>query len=302
LKSVTYGNVEELGLLDAGETKHPRTEQVLKPKPFGGPEFDYVKGEDPRVKLADWLTAPDNPFFARAICNRIWGHLLGVGLVHPVDDMRITNPPSNPELLDELAREFVAHQFDLKWLIKTILKSQVYGLSSTPTAGNQADTRNYARYYSRRMQPHVLLDAIGSATGVPAKFDKYPEVKKAIQLPNESAQSEFLDVFGRSQRVTPCECETSLAPNLSQVLYLLNSDELERKLTDKAGLVAELAKSEKPPREISEELFLRTFSRLPREEEIQAAVAQFEKAADRRAPIEDLLWTLLNSKEFLFNH
>jgi hypothetical protein len=302
LKSVTYGNVEELGLLDKGETKHPRTEQVLNPKPFGGPEFEYVQGEDPRVKLADWLTAPDNPFFARAICNRIWGHYLGVGLVHPVDDMRITNPPSNSELLDALAREFVAHQFDLKWLMKTILKSQVYGLSSTPTDDNQSDTRNYARYYSRRLHPHVLLDAISSATSIPVTFEKFPDVKKAIQLPNESARSEFLDIFGRSQRVTPCECETSLAPNLSQVLYLLNSDELERKLTDKAGLVSELAKSENPPREIIDELFLRTFSRLPREAEVRAAVAQFEKANDRRAPIEDLLWTLLNSKEFLFNH
>lgn len=302
MKSVTYGNVEELGLLDAGETKHPRTEQPLKPKAFGGPEFDYVKGEDPRLKLVDWLTAPDNPFFAQAITNRIWGHLLGVGLVHPVDDMRTTNPPSNPGLLDALAREFVAHKFDLKWLIQTILKSQVYGLSSTPSGDNAADTRNYARYYSRRMHPHVLLDAIGSATGVPTKFDNFPDVKKAIQLPNETGRNDFLEIFGRSQRVTPCECETSVAPNLSQVLYLLNSEELERRLADKAGVVTELDKSGKPPREVLDELFLRTFSRLPRDSEAQAGVTQLEKPENRRAAIEDLLWTLLNSKEFLFNH
>jgi hypothetical protein len=152
------------------------------------------------------------------------------------------------------------------------------------------------------MYPHVLLDAIASATGVPTKFEGKVEVKKAILLPNESARSDFLEIFGRSQRVTPCECETSLAPNLSQVLYLLNSDELERRLSDKASVVTDLAKSEKPPKELIEELFLRTFSRLPREEETQAGVAQFEKASDRRAVVEDLLWTLLNSKEFLFNH
>src|SRR5262249_44813687 len=148
------------------------------------------------------------PFFARAICNRIWGHYMGVGLVNPVDDMRVTNPASNPDLLDALSKEFVDHKFDLKWLMKTILKSRVYGLSSAPTEGNVADTRNYARYYSRRMYPHVLFDAIASATGVPQTFDKYPDVKKAIQLPNESFRSDFLEIFGRSQRVTPCECET----------------------------------------------------------------------------------------------
>lgn len=302
MKSVTYGNVDELGLNDKGETKHPRTEKVLKPKAFGGPEFEYVDGQDPRLKLVEWLTSPDNPYFARAICNRVWGHYLGVGLVHPVDDMRTTNPPSNPELLDALAREFVAHKFDLKWLMQTILKSRLYGLSSAPSTDNQADTRNHARYYSRRMHPHVLLDAIASATGVPTKFDDYPDIKKAIQLPSEQGRSDFLEIFGRSGRATPCECETSLAPNLSQVLYLLNAEELERRLSDKTSVATELAKPERTPRDIAEELFLRTFSRLPNDAEAQAAISVLEKSPDRRAAIEDLLWTLLNSKEFLFNH
>jgi Protein of unknown function (DUF1553)/Protein of unknown function (DUF1549) len=301
LKSVTYGGVDELGLNEKGEIKHPRTEQVLTPKAFGGPEFSYVDGEDPRVKLAEWMTASDNPYFARAICNRIWGHYLGVGLVDPVDDMRATNPPSNPELLDALARDFVEHKFDLKHLMKTILKSRVYGLSSAPTDDNRTDVRNYARFYSRRMEPHVLLDAISSATGVPTKFDDYPDVKKAILLPNEKARNDFLEVFGRSERTTPCECETSLAPNLSQVLFLLNSDELQRKLSAKESILEEMAKSEMPNGEIVEDLFLRTFSRPPRPDERQDAVAQIEKSPNRRAALEDLLWTLLNSKEFLFN-
>lgn len=302
LKSVTYGNVEELGLNEKGDVKHPRTEQPLVPKAFGGPEFPYKNGEDPRCDLANWLTAPENPFFARAIVNRIWGHYLGAGLVEPVDDMRATNPPSNPELLDALTRDFVEHQFDLKHLMRTILTSHVYQLSSTPTDDNGADTRNYARYYSRRLGPHVLLDAICSATGVPSKFEEYPDAKKAIQLPNEKARSDFLEIFGRSERVTSCECETSLAPNLPQVLYLLNSDELQRKLADKNGVAADLAKSDKPAQQIAEDLFLRTFSRLPQPDELEAAAARIEKSADRQTAVEDLLWTLLNSKEFLFNH
>lgn len=300
--SVTYGSVDEIKLDEKGEVKHPRTLEKLTPKAFGGPEFAYSDGEDPRQKLADWLTSPDNPYFARAFVNRVWGHYFGVGLVHAVDDMRATNPPSNPELLDALARDFAAHKFDIKHLMTTILKSRVYGLSSLPTDDNRADTRNYARYYSRRMEPHVLLDAIAGVTGVPTKFDDYPDVKKAIHLPNEKARSDFLEVFGRSERTTSCECETSLAPNLSQVLYLLNSDELERRLTNKEGVVTDLSAPDKPAADVVTELFLRTFSRPPRPEELAEAVSRFEKSTNRRAAVEDMLWTLLNSKEFLFNH
>jgi hypothetical protein len=302
LKSVSYGSVDELGLDEKAELKHPRTEQLLSPKVFGGAQFPYVAGEDPRQKLAQWVTAADNPYFARAICNRIWGHYMGVGLVEPVDDMRATNPPSNPELLDALAKDFVAHKFDLKHLMQTILKSRAYSLSSTPTDDNRADTRSYARYYSRRMEPYVLLDAISNATAVPQKFEDYPDVKKAILLPNEKARSEFLEIFGRSERITSCECETSLAPNLSQVLYLLNSEELQRKLTDKARIVVELANPEKTAGEVVEALYFRTFSRPPNPEEFQDAVKLLESALNRKTAIEDLLWTLLNSKEFLFNH
>lgn len=299
--SVTYGSVDEIKLDENGVVKHPRSELVLKPKPFGGAEVEYVAGQDPRQKLADWMAAPDNPYFARAICNRVVGHYLGVGLVDPVDDMRATNPPSNPQLLDALARDFIEHKFDLKHLMRTIMKSRVYGLSSNPTELNQADKRSYARHYPHRLAPHLLLDAISSATGVPTKFDDLPEIKKAIQLPNEKGRSDFLDMFGRSQRDTPCECETSLAPNLSQVLYLLHSDELQRKLADPEGVASRLAKSDQTNAQIVEDLFLRAFARLPRPEETAEGVALLEKSADRQPMVEDLLWTLLNSKEFLFN-
>lgn len=300
--SVTYGAVEEIKLNEKGEIKHPRTEKPLAPKAFGGQQYEYEKGEDPRHKLVDWMTAADNPYFARALVNRVWGHYLGVGLVDPVDDMRATNPASNPQLLEALARDFVEHKFDLRHLTKTILTSNVYSLGSNPTEQNAADSRNYARHYPRRLSPHVLMDAISSATGVPNKFDDYADAKRAVQLPNEKARNEFLDMFGRSQRDTPCECETSLSPNLSQVLYLLHSDELQRKLAHKEGAVAQLAKSDKPVAEQVDELFLRTFSRRPQPAELQEALKLIEASSDRQLVLEDLLWTLLNSKEFLFNH
>ncbi|MFN0017457.1 MAG: DUF1549 and DUF1553 domain-containing protein [Pirellulaceae bacterium] len=303
--SVTYGSVDEIKLDENGMVKHPRSEQPLKPRGFGAaygtPEIEYVKGEDPRLKLADWMSAGDNPYFARAICNRLVGHYLDIGLVDPVDDMRATNPASNPELLDRLAKDFVEHKFNLKHLAKLIMTSRVYSLSTNPTDANKLDTRNYARHYPRRLSPHVLMDAIAGVTGVPTKFDDYPEIKKAVLLPNEKGRSDFLDMFGRSSRDTPCECETSLSPNLSQVLYLLHSDELQRKLADKDGICTQLAKSGKSSGEIADELFLRTFSRLPRAEERAEAESLLDTAKDKQPVIEDLLWTLMNSKEFLFS-
>lgn len=303
--SVTYGSVDEIKLDENGMVKHPRTEQPLKPRglgaAFGAAEIEYVKGEDPRLKLADWMAASDNPYFARAICNRIVGQFLDVGLIDPVDDMRATNPASNPELLDRLAKDFIEHKFSLKHLMRLIMTSRVYGLSSNPAEANKLDTRNYARHYPRRLSPHVLMDAIDGATGVPTKFDDYPEIKKALLLPNEKGRSDFLDMFGRSSRDTPCECETSLSPNLSQVLYLLHAEEIQRKLADKDGICGQLAKSGKSSGEVTEELFLRTFSRLPRPEELAEAVSLLDTAKDKQPVIEDLLWTLMNSKEFLFS-
>jgi hypothetical protein len=302
IKLVGEGHVNEIKVVDSGGIKHPRTEEPLGPKAFGGAPVAVGKGDDPRHKLVDWMTSPENPYFARAICNRVWGHFMGVGLVDPVDDMRVSNPPSNPELLDALARDFVGHKFDLKHLIKTIATSRVYGLSSAPTGNNKADKRGYARYYARRLSPHVLLDAVSSATGVASSFKEYPDVKRAVQVPNEKVNNDFLDMFGRSNRITPCECETSLSPKLPQVLYLLNSDEVQRKLTDKNGFIAEMMKPGRTTDEIIDETFLRTFSRQPRPAERQDAAALIEKSSNRRQAIEDLLWALLNANEFLFNH
>lgn len=299
---MSYGTVKTVAVKEEGSINNPRSGQAMAPKPFGGQQYEYVKGEDPRQKLVDWLVAKDNPYFARAICNRIWAHYMKRGLVEAVDDMRATNPPTNPALLDALAADFVEHGFDLKHLTKNVMKSRVYNLSATPTAENAADRQNYARHYPQRLAPHVLLDAIAFATGAPESFKTFPEAKRAIQLPNEAEQNDFLDIFGRSRRDTPCVCETHVEPNLSQVLYLLFSPELQRNLSHAEGLVARLVKESKPAAELVEELYLRTVSRPPTAAELQDAVALIETATARQPAVEDLLWTLLNSKEFLFNH
>jgi hypothetical protein len=297
-----YGKVDKLAVKAEGEVMNPRTGKAVKPKGFGGPEFDYVKGGDPRVKLADWMTSRDNPYFARAICNRIWAHYMTRGLVEAPDDMRATNPPSNPELLHALAADLVAHRFDLKYLMRRILTSRVYGLTALPMPDNSADQQNYARHYPRRLSAQVLLDALSTATGVGEAFRDFPTIKSAVELPTEKVDSDFLDLFGRSPRDTVCECEASHDPSLPQVMFLMFSPELQTKLANPTGTAARLAKSGKPTREVVEELFLLTFSRLPSTDETADAIALIEAVPPpkRQGALEDLLWTLINSREFLF--
>jgi hypothetical protein len=302
LDAPSYGKVDKLAVKVEGDVYNPRTGKTVKPKGFGGPEFEFVKGEDARVKLADWMTSRDNPYFARAICNRIWAHCMTRGLVEAPDDMRATNPPSNPELLDALAADLVAHKYDLKYLMRQILTSRVYGLSTFPLPENAADRNNYARHYPRRLSAQVLLDAVCTATGVPETFRDFPAIKSAVELPTERVDSDFLDIFGRSPRDTVCECEASRDPSLPQVLFLMYSPELQTKLSHPSGTAARLAKSGKPTREIVEELFLLTLSRFPTKAETADAVALIEGVPPpkRQVLLEDLLWTLINSREFLF--
>lgn len=288
-----------------GETRNPRSSKVMKPKGLMGAEFEVPRGEDPRVKLVDWMAAPENPYFARALANRMTGAILGTGLVNSVDDMRATNPPSNPELLDALAKDFVDSKFNIKHLIKTLMKSQTYALSSEPTQYNASDRQNYSRYRSRRMSAEVMLDSICSVTGVQEKFGGMPLGTRAIELPDQAIGSYFLSTFGRSQRESACECERSYAPNLAQILHLMNSGEIQGKLSADKGVIAALVKENKPNEKMVEELFLRTFGRMPRAEEMTAAQSSLsaaKKPEERRPILEDLLWSMLNSKEFLFNH
>lgn len=281
---------------------NPRTGKAPEPRPLDGPAMLIPPGDDPRRFLADWMTRPDNPFLARALVNRIWGHLFGRGIVEPIDDLRETNPPSNPELLDALARDFVAHRFDIRHLIRTICHSRLYQLSSDPIEGNAQDRQNFARYYARRLIAEVLLDAVDQATGTRTEFQKMARNARAVDLPHEAFESYFLDVFDRPQRVSPCECARSGGASLTQVLHLVNSPELEDKIASDAGRVARLVKLATPPEKAVEELYLATLGRFPTSIERERVLDYLRKGSDTRRVLEDVLWTLINSKEFLLNH
>jgi len=248
------------------------------------------------------MAKPDNPFFARALVNRMWGHLMGRGLFHEVDDQRDTNPPANPELLDALAKDFLAHKFDVKHVIRTIATSRVYQLSAVPTDGNKDDRQNFARYYARRVPAEVFLDAVNQATASKAGFNGVGTNGRAVDLPHEGFGSYFLDTFDRPKRVTVCECERSTGATLSQVLLLANSEEMENKIAAGDGRVAKLFKDKKPPADAIEELYLASLSRPPTDAEKNKTLSYLDQQANKQQGLEDVLWALLNSKEFMFNH
>ncbi|MCS6850397.1 MAG: DUF1549 and DUF1553 domain-containing protein, partial [Gemmataceae bacterium] len=297
-----FGRETVVFLRPAGEQTHPRKGTVVKPRPLDGPEMDDEF--DRRRKLAEWLTTKDNPFFARNLVNRFWGYFMGRGLVEPLDDMRATNPASNPELLDALARDFAEHGFDLKHLMRTILNSRTYQLSSRITPGNEADVDNvyYARYRVRRLNAEVLADALDFATGTQEKYRGLPPGTRAIQLPDTTVRSFLMDVFGRPPRKITCECERSTQPNIAQAMHLLNGDLPNRKITDPNGRIEKLFKANKPIPEIVEELYLVTLSRPPRPDELAKAQGWIAQAPTPKEGVQDLLWVLVNSRDFLFNH
>ncbi|MCX7419409.1 MAG: DUF1553 domain-containing protein [Planctomycetia bacterium] len=282
----------------------PLTKASPKPKYLDGDYAEFSPEQDPRHALVDWMIKPENPYFARTMANRLWGHFFGRGLVHEVDDLRDTNPPSNPELLKYLAEDFKAHKFDVKQMIRQMVTSHVYQLSSQPTSDNEHDRQNYARFYARRLIAEVMLDAVNQATGFKERFNGVGSSARAVDLPHEGFGSYFLDAFDRPQRVSACECERSAAATLAQVLLLSNSDEIENKLASGEGKIAKLfaEKDKKPLKQVVEELYLGAVSRLPSSDELNTSLTYLEQQPDQRQAAEDLLWTLLNSKEFMFNH
>jgi hypothetical protein len=290
---------EVLFLAKVGEVKHPVTGIVLPPRPLFG-EAPVAPGQDPRQALAAWVTSDNNPYFARVIVNRVWADLLGRGIVEPVDDLRATNPPSNPELLDALAAEFRRQRYDLKKLLKTIMTSRVYALASMPTERNLADTRNYSRHYRQRLRAEVLLDAVCDVTGVPETFSAMAPGARAVQLWTVRAQSLFLDSFGRPDPNQDPPCERTTDTSVVQALHLMNSENLHQKVTSDTGRATQLAASKKSPGEIVDELYLLVYGRLPEADERRFCLALYEKAANRRRATEDLMWALLNTPEFLF--
>lgn len=293
---------EIIFLKDRGEVLHPRTGERLKPRPLGGSEFSLGQDDDPRVSLARWMTSRDNPFFARTMANRLWAHFLGRGLVHPIDDARSTNPPSNPELLDALAQDFANRGFNLKHLIRSITLSYAYQLDSAPHAGNAGDTQSFSRFYPRRLSAEVLLDGFSQVLDVPTNFPGVPSGTRAIDLPDENVAAHFLDVFGRPARMSACECERVDAPALTQALELVNSAEIQRKLTTKPSYPQRLAESDKSHSDLTTDIFMRVLARQPRPEELKAATEYLASEPDRAEACRSLLWSLLATNEFLFNH
>jgi WD40 repeat protein len=285
-----------------GTVKHPLTDQVMKPKPLDGPVFEG-KDEDPRTQLADWLTNPENPFFARAAVNRVWANFFGRGFVEPVDDFRISNPISNEPLLNALARDFANRGYDYKQLIRTILNSRLYQLSSTPNDSNLTDTKNFARSYRRRLGAEVLLDAVNDVTAAKDHFNGSPLGTRAISTWSYKVDSHFMDAFGRPNPSTDCPCERDLRTSVVQSLHMMNASELQRKLASSEGRVKKLASSKSTEAEIISELYLTAYSRFPTERELEISSAAFKaEKATRQTASEDILWALLNSPEFVFNH
>ena len=289
---------------------------VLKPAALGDAIPAIAADEDPRLKLADWMSSPSNPFFAKAIVNRYWKHFFRRGLVEPEDDIRETNPPSNPELLAALEQHFIASGFDLKSLVKIITSSSAYQLSTVPNQYNIADQQNYSRYYPRRLQAEVFLDAIDDLTSSRTEFPNLPSGTRAIALPDNSYNngSPFLKVFGRPENESVCECERVQSSSLAQCLHLINAKDIKSKLATSNGRADRLAKSDKSSEEKIRELYSVAFSREPRADElnagkdflaepgVDAAGNPIDPQKANQEVFQDLIWALINTKEFLFNH
>ncbi len=286
------------------QARNERTGKMLAPTGLGSKPFTVTADEDPRALLADWLSDPQNPFFAKALVNRYWKHFFSRGIVEPEDDMRETNPPTNPELLNHLAETFIASKFDLKQLIRTICTSSTYQLSSLPNEYNLKDKQNFSRYYPKRLTAEVLYDAFHQVTSTNQAYNGLPAGTRAIQLPDASVGPYFLKVFGQPQADTACECERSQEANLAQSLHLLNSSEVQTKIADGNGRASKFANDKDHSSEIKiKELYRWVYSREPDEEEMKIALAHLEKHKDNpKFAFEDIVWALINSKEFLFNH
>jgi len=283
-----------------GEANHPVGNRVMPPKFLGGAVPD-VRGKDRREVLADWLASDENPYFADNLANMVWAHFFGRGIVDPVDDVRVSNPPSNPELLGALAERFRVYNYDFKKLVKDICMSEAYQRSTQPNETNAMDSTNFSKQAVRRVRAEVLLDAITQVTETKDKFKGLPLGARAVQIADGNTSNFFLTTFGRAERATVCSCEVKMEPNLSQALHLINGDTVHTKIRQ-GGLVQRMLKEKKTPRQIVTDLYQRCVSRPPTESELARLLPIVNHAADKREALEDVFWSLLNSKEFVFNH
>jgi len=299
------------------ETTNKKTKQPEKPSGLGGPPVALSVDDDPRQALVDWMTSKNNRYFAKSLANRYWKHFFNRGLVEPEDDMRETNPPTNPELLDAVAAHFIQSGYDLKELVRTITRSHTYQLSALPNRYNAVDKQNYSRYYPRRLTAEVLFDAVNQVTKSEPKWDGLPPGTRAVCLPDNSfnAGAYFLQVFGRPESASACECERSQDASLAQSLHLLNSKDVQNKVADDKGRAATLASdASRNDDEKVLELYRSAYARDPKPSELQIAKTHLDKGANKtsdekgnqvngkRQAYEDVVWALINTKEFLFNH
>lgn len=313
----------------SGSVRHPKTNEVVEPQTLDRADIKMETGSDKRVALANWLASRDNPLFSKAIVNRIWGHYFGRGIVEPVDDMRVTNPAANPELLDALAKDLTTHNFDLKSTHRAILLSRTYQQSSKPNSYNREDTSNFARFYPKRMMAEQLFDSISQATGIflsaPGGRNRRPALpgplrgildampanpQRVMQFPFVGGNNGrgggdlgvFLDTFGKPRREAVCECERSADGNINQALTLINGNEVNQKISAPFGKVQMLIRRARNAQEVIEEMYLSALSRLPTPDELREADGLIRAAKTPGEGAEDLMWSLLNSREFLFNH
>ena len=318
VRSKNGGQADERVIFSAseGDIVQPLTGKPQAPAPLDAQPISMTSSKDRRVPMAAWLTAPENPYFSRSITNRVWANFFGSGLVTAVDDLRMTNPASNERLLSEAATHLVKNRFDLKALMRAILQSETYQRSSIALAENKTDSRFYSHYYPKRLSAEVMLDAVSQVTAVPTNFssdkrnanrakgDSYPMGYRALQLPDSHTASYFLDTFGRPDRVQTCDCERTNEPSMAQALHIANGDTLNEKLKQKGNRVDQLLASGKSPGQIIEEAYLWSVSRLPTEKESTAMTALLKSGnpEEKRQTLEDIFWSLMSARDFVFNH
>ncbi|WP_233198877.1 MULTISPECIES: DUF1549 and DUF1553 domain-containing protein [Pirellulaceae] len=283
-----------------GDVRHLVGNKVMEPKFLGGVEPD-MKGRDRREVLAEWLTAPDNPYFASSVANRVWASFFGVGIVDPVDDVRVSNPASNPELYQTLGNKLVEYNYDFKKLVRDICASQAYQRTTVPNDSNKTDTKNFAYAQVRRIPAEQLLDCISQATSHDEKFQGLPLGSRAVQIADGKTSNYFLTTFGRSERATVCSCEASTSPTLSQALHMLNGSATQDKI-GRGKLVETWVKEELTNDQIIDKIYIRSLARKPTAEEREKLTAVLKEEENRQRGLEDVFWAVLNSREFMFNH
>jgi hypothetical protein len=284
-----------------GEIAHPVRKTPMPAKFLGGTAPADVAGKDRRVVVANWLASAENPYFAKNLSNIVWGHFFGQGIINEIDDVRISNPASNQELLDALGKKFTEYKYDFKKLVRDICLSQTYQRSTQATKTNEADTRNFARGPVRRIRAETMLDIITQVTDTKNKFQGLPLGARAVQIADGGVSTYFLTTFGRPTRETVCSCEVRLEPTLSQSLHLLNGSTVEPKVAQ-GNLVGKMLQEKKTPAQIVEHLYIRCLARAPKPDELKTLLAIVEKSPDKKQALEDVFWAIMNSREFMFNH